>query len=327
MKKIFTILAAVLISASVFAQAPQKMSYQAVIRNSSNNLVTKTAVGMKITIIDTTHATVVYTETQKPTTNANGLVSIVIGGGIGFDTIHWTNGIYFIKTETDPTGGANYTITGTSQLLSVPYALFAGKSGNGFSGNYNDLTSKPTLSKVATSGSYTDLTNQPTIPTKTSNLTNDAGFLTSESEPQYNASVAKKITAIDTVKWDAKSNFSGSFNDLSNKPTTIAGYGITDVPKIIAGTIIGQGIANGSGFTLSHITTGTYQITFTTPFSSTPVATACYLGSSNYQNFAFISSISNNNIVIKTAAGTNSGSDDQFYYQDNINFTFIVVGQ
>jgi len=126
MRKLFTILVAVLLTASVFAQTPEKMSYQAVIRNSSQELVTSSEIGMEINILQgSASGTVVYTETQTPTTNANGLVSIEIGGEAGFSDIDWANDIYFIKTETDPTGGTNYTITGTSQLLSVPYALHA----------------------------------------------------------------------------------------------------------------------------------------------------------------------------------------------------------
>ena len=130
MKKIITICAALLISASVFAQAPNKMSYQAVIRNSSNALVTNQSVGMRISILQSSASgSSVYVETQAPVTNTNGLASIEIGGGTAvsgnFANIHWANGPYFIKTETDPTGGTNYTIVGTSQLLSVPYALHA----------------------------------------------------------------------------------------------------------------------------------------------------------------------------------------------------------
>ena len=119
-----------LAAAGVFAQVPNKMSYQAVVRNSSNNLVVNQAVGMRISLLQgSASGASVYTETQSPTTNANGLVSIEIGAGTvlsgNFANINWANGPYFIKTETDPNGGTNYSITGTSQLLSVPYALDA----------------------------------------------------------------------------------------------------------------------------------------------------------------------------------------------------------
>ncbi|EAZ94961.1 hypothetical protein FBBAL38_11469 [Flavobacteria bacterium BAL38] len=121
-------------TATTFAQAPEKMSYQAVIRNSSDALVANQAVGMRISILQTTaNGTAVYVETQTPTTNINGLVSIEIGNGTPvtgtFAGIDWATGPYFIKTETDPTGSTTYTITGTSQLMSVPYALYAAKSG------------------------------------------------------------------------------------------------------------------------------------------------------------------------------------------------------
>jgi hypothetical protein len=130
MKNLFTFFAAVVLTANVFAQAPQKMSYQAVIRNSSNALVSSTAVSMRISILQgSTSGTAVYVETQAATTNANGLVSIEIGAGTvvtgTFAGIDWSAGPYFIKTETDPAGGSSYSITGTSQLLSVPYALSA----------------------------------------------------------------------------------------------------------------------------------------------------------------------------------------------------------
>lgn len=142
MKKKFSILLAVFLTATVWAQSPNKMSYQAVIRNVSNKLVSGTTVAMQISILQgSTGGTAVYVETQTPTTNANGLVNIELGGGtvvIGnFSTINWANGPYFVKTETDPdgaTGGIAYTITGTSQLLSVPYALYAAKAGTATGG-------------------------------------------------------------------------------------------------------------------------------------------------------------------------------------------------
>ncbi len=128
MKRIFTIIIGLTIG-SMFAQAPQKMSYQAVIRDANNNLIKSQQVGMKISILQgSATGALVYFETQKPTTNVNGLVTLEIGSGTGLSTINWGNGPYFIKTETDPLGGANYTIIGTSQLMSVPYALFSANS-------------------------------------------------------------------------------------------------------------------------------------------------------------------------------------------------------
>ena len=134
--KIYFILAGLLLTLSVFAQAPQKMSYQAVIRNSSNALVTSTVVGMKISVLQgSPTGTVAYSETQSPTANANGLVSLQIGAGAviygTFAAINWATGPYFIKTEIDPSGGNAYTIISSNELTSVPYALY---SANGAAG-------------------------------------------------------------------------------------------------------------------------------------------------------------------------------------------------
>lgn len=127
---LFILLAIILNSTSFFAQVPQKMSYQAVIRDASNALLITQSVGMQISILQSTPTgTLVYSETQTPTTNTNGLVSLEIGTGTvvsgNFTAINWANGPYFIKTETDPSGGSVYTISGTSELMSVPYALYA----------------------------------------------------------------------------------------------------------------------------------------------------------------------------------------------------------
>lgn len=137
MRKLFTITAAVLITLSVFAQAPQKMSYQAVIRNTNDQLVTGQQIGLRISILQNSiDGNMVYQETYNPNpeTNINGLLTIEIGQGVPltgvFAEIDWAAGPYFIKTETDLTGGTNYTITSTSQLLSVPYALHAETVGN-----------------------------------------------------------------------------------------------------------------------------------------------------------------------------------------------------
>jgi hypothetical protein len=136
MKKIYSLVLGLFITVSVFAQAPQKMSYQAVIRKSNNALVQSSPVGMKISILKgSATGTAVYVETQTATTNANGLVSLEIGTGTAitgtFAAINWGAGPYFIKTETDPNGGTAYTIAGTNELMSVPYALFSASGNTG----------------------------------------------------------------------------------------------------------------------------------------------------------------------------------------------------
>jgi len=162
-------LANLFISSSIFAQSPQKMSYQVVIRNSSNALVQNTKVGMQISILQgTAEGVPVYTETQAPTTNANGLASIELGTGIpthDFSLIDWADGPYFIKTETDPAGGTNYTITGTSQLLSVPYALHA-KTAEKISNLTNPVNAQDPATKA-----YVDM-----IKTNIRNFQDHVGF-------------------------------------------------------------------------------------------------------------------------------------------------------
>lgn len=126
MKTLVTLIFLCALWMNLMAQVPEKMSYQAVIRDAGGNLVVNKQVGMRITILaGILPGLNVYQETQTPTTNANGLVTIEIGGGTGFDAIQWGNINHYIKAETDPSGGTNYTIEATSPLLSVPYALYA----------------------------------------------------------------------------------------------------------------------------------------------------------------------------------------------------------
>lgn len=163
MKKIILSVGLFMLSLNVIAQSPQKMTYQSVVRNASNTLVSNTNVGMQMSILQGSPSGVaVYIETHQPSTNDNGLATIKIGGGTtvagNFSTIDWSNGPYYLKTEVDPNGGSTYSISGTTQLLSVPYALYAENSGDSFSGNYNDLTN---------------------TPTNVSAFTNDAGYITS----------------------------------------------------------------------------------------------------------------------------------------------------
>ncbi len=165
MNRLFTVFCAIFVSCILFAQAPAKISYQAVIRNSSNVLVNNTIMGMRISILqDSFDGEEVYVETQTPESNENGLITIEIGTGTttdDFSSIEWSSGTFFIKTETDIEGGSNYTITGISQILSVPFAFHSN-----------------------TADSLTGVLN--------------------EIDPVFNSSVSSGITEIDTAYWNNK---------------------------------------------------------------------------------------------------------------------------
>jgi hypothetical protein len=150
-----------LVTVSILAQTPEKMSYQVVLRDASNTLLMNQQVGIQISILQTTITGVaVYTETQTATTNINGLVSLEIGSGTSlnnFSAIDWSAGPYFIKTATDASGGSNYTIIGTSQLMSVPFALYAKTAAAGaLTGT--SLNSTVVGSSLTSIGTLTDLT-------------------------------------------------------------------------------------------------------------------------------------------------------------------------
>ncbi len=123
------------LSLSSFGQAPEGFKYQAVVRDAGNTILNNQAVGLRMTIQQgAIGGTSVYSETFAPTTNGYGLVNLEIGNGIvtsgTFATIDWSAGLYFIETAIDVTGGTNYSVMGTSQLMSVPFALYAKTSGN-----------------------------------------------------------------------------------------------------------------------------------------------------------------------------------------------------
>lgn len=152
MKKLIPSLAILfLLTLGSYAQVPQKMSYQSVVRNAANQIVANQSIGIKISIVEgSLTGTTVYSETHTTTTNANGLFTLEAGGGTPttgtFATINWGNVSHYIKSEIDVTGGTNYALSGTMELLSVPYALYAERSGNAVTQNYtSDGTFIPTV--------------------------------------------------------------------------------------------------------------------------------------------------------------------------------------
>ena len=148
--KLMSVFAAMILSVSAFSQAPEGFKYQAVIRDAGNVVLTNQAVGVQLTILQgALPGTAVYTETFASTTNAYGLLNLEIGTGTTSDdlsTLDWSAGPYFIETAVDLTGGTTYVTMGTSQLMSVPYALYA-KTAESAS---NDLDTDPTNEYTST---------------------------------------------------------------------------------------------------------------------------------------------------------------------------------
>ena len=116
------------------AQAPQKFPYQSVLRNSTGNLIANQNVSLRLSILDGSIAgNLVYQEVQNTTTNSLGLFNLNIGEGVvtngSFNNINWGSGSKYLKIEMDASGGTNYVLMGNTQLLSVPYALYANVPG------------------------------------------------------------------------------------------------------------------------------------------------------------------------------------------------------
>lgn len=178
------------------SQAPEKMSYQAVMRNGSGQLLVNQAIAVKVSILQGSPAgAAVYSERLTGNTNANGLISLEIGTGTvltgTFATINWPAGSYYLKTETDPAGGTSYTIVGTSQLLSVPYAMYA-KSAGGGGGSFaipysTTVNNASTLFSLINDGDGTSL--EGVNNTTTSNISAVRGIVNSASPGGFSSAV------------------------------------------------------------------------------------------------------------------------------------------
>jgi hypothetical protein len=125
-------------SSSSTTNIPKRFNYQSVIRDTSGVLVTNRSIGLKVTLSRGPQLGDLYSETHQLTSNSNGLITSFIGGGIpvlgSMDSIDWSLGDVYVKTEVDVNGGTNYVVLNTNQLLSVPYSLYSLNSGNSVPG-------------------------------------------------------------------------------------------------------------------------------------------------------------------------------------------------
>jgi hypothetical protein len=195
------------------AQPPQRINYQAVIRNNSNQLITNQQVSIMISILQGTEMNTVYVEVHATTTNANGLVTFEIGSGAttdDFAAIEWGTDQHYIKVEVDPEGGTNYTLMGVSQLLSVPYALHA-------------KTAETVLGGVSeTDPIFTAWDKSTGISITESQITNLGNYIEQEGDPVFSG-------------WNRSTGISITENqitDLKSYLTSITGESIGDLMDV-----------------------------------------------------------------------------------------------
>lgn len=170
MRKTFTLIVIMfLMVGTLFAQT-NRMSYQAVVRNANNELVYNENVSVQVEILNAS-GVVQYAERHTTSTNANGMLSLTIGDGTHvegtFANVVWQNAV--IRSVFTLADGS--TVTQTTPVTAVPYAMYAENAGNAFSGDYNDLENRPPI---------------PTVPEDVSAFNNDAGYITAADIPAEN---------------------------------------------------------------------------------------------------------------------------------------------
>jgi len=229
-----------------YSQSPNLISYQTVIRNGNNELVSNTTIGVRISILGGPEANVlVYQEEHTVKTNINGLAYLTIGNGKILNglitSIDWSKGPYFIKSETDPTGGKNYSIVVLSQMLSVPYAIYS-STAEKLTGTLpeKDPIFNGSIAKgiTATDTSYWNkkLNSSDTSRMLANYLKKSDAITTGgvETDPVFNGSIAKGITATDTSYWNKKLNTSDTSGMLANYRTSLnQKLNITDTTKML----------------------------------------------------------------------------------------------
>lgn len=260
--KSFFILTIFVFYAPFFAQSNVGMTYQSVVRNSSNILLANAAVGVKISILKTNSTgTVVFSETHTPTTNGNGLATFVIGKGTWISgdllAIDWGADSYFLKTETDPTGGNSYSIANTAQFFYVPYAFYAEKSANGWDKAGN----------ATGSGEFVGTTNDEDLVFKRNNaesmrLTNTGISMNKEIKPGGTAGQNGQILTSNgngTMAWK-----NGAYNNdtrfqirYNNGSASNGDLNVESIPYNLNTTNVSVGV---STFTINK--TGLYHFDF-----------------------------------------------------------------
>lgn len=255
-----------LLICAIFAQVPQRMNYQSVIRDANDALVVNAPVGVQISIVNGTTQNAVYVEEHSASTNAQGLLTLEIGSGSvvsgAFEAIDWSEGHFLIEVETDPDGGTDYSVAGSSELLSVPYAFYAQSGPGSGSATLNDAYNSGGAGEgrviIADAGSVLVIQDTPGEPGLRVESTggNVAGISTEQSGSGW-AIVAESTNATNNFPaLSAASNSSDSENAAIKARNVGAGFAVMgEIPASASGTaaVYGSNLRPAAGAGVSGI--------------------------------------------------------------------------
>jgi hypothetical protein len=277
MKKI--ILSVIVLLCTIYtlqAQVPQAINYQAVARTSQGLLIPNQQVSVRFSILESSiNGTIIYQETATPTTNSFGLFTLGIGTGTPvtgtFAGINWGNGITkFLKVEIAPQVNGPYNLQGTTQIMSVPYALYAEKTkllagnntisitnGNTITGNYQAANNTISITGNQIGGNYQAGNNTVTVTGNQISGNYQAGTginVTGNTiSGNYVAGTGINITG-NTISSNGTSKWTSHVNGIHYPATTAAGnVGIRTTPVtgmalIVSGDIPGVAEGNAARF-------------------------------------------------------------------------------
>lgn len=294
MKKLLILFCLLAVSA-VKAQAPQFLNYQGVARNSSGTIITS-AIGIKFEILQgSATGTLIYDETNTITPSSAGIFTTAIGSGAPgtgtFSAINWANSPYFVRVSIDPAGGTSYSTVGTSQLLSVPYALYAEStkpstlslSGNSLSINNGNSITLPAGTSY-TSGPGISITGNTITNTAPSPTLTAAGISSiTGTHPSFTIDVPPPA-----LNYNTGTNVLTLTQGTAVATTTLSGTGSGTINMFATGIASVSPVGAGSNFTVSVQSptltgAGSTTVTGTYPnfLISTPSATASVPGPPN----------------------------------------------
>lgn len=239
MKKIFFALFTLFSYNLAICQVQQGFNYQAVIRNINGQIITNQNIKFRISLEqDSIGGQVVYSENHDSKTNQFGMANLIIGKGKvlsgDFNSISWAAGPYFLKTEMDPTGGTNYQLIGSSQLLQVPYAKFAETSGNAALPQYTQTQINALIAFAGLLVFNTDYkifqmyNGKQWVAIQTTKCTPMPGTADAGPDqtwlPNTSVSLTGNVPGNGIIgKWDIINGTGGSFSDNTKYNTTFSG--------------------------------------------------------------------------------------------------------